>query len=202
MHGGEIKKGIKVTKDHTEALEKMDALSAFAPLHNHHAVLCVRACLDALPESTNLLLFDTLFHQTIAQDVYTYALPPTDEELAIPLRKYGFHGLSYASIVNSLSKELGKPEDQINVVVAHLGSGASSCCIEGGKSIDTSEWGGSRTVAVLIAGMGLTPLEGLVGGTRTGTIDPTAIFHHTKDYAEDAGLKGIHVTKAEYIMNK
>lgn len=73
-------------------------------------------------------------------------------------------------------------------MIAHLGSGASACCILGGKSIDTS--------------MGLTPLEGLVGGTRTGDIDPTAIMHHSPDYAEDAGLSGMKVTKGEWVMNK
>lgn len=90
--------------------------------------------------------------------------------------------------MRSLASHLNKPTSALNIVVAHLGSGASSACIRGGKSIDTS--------------MGLTPLEGLVGGTRTGTIDPTAIFHHTKDYWTDAGLPGIKVSKAEALMNK
>lgn len=157
-------------------------------IQNHHAVLCVKACLESLPSATNLLLFDTLFHQTLPPEVYTYALPPAPEEPVIPLRKYGFHGLSYASIVHSLAKAVGKQDAEVNIVVAHLGSGASACCIERGKSIDTS--------------MGLTPLEGLVGGTRTGTIDPTAIVHHTKDYYKDAGVAGIKVSKGEYIMNK
>ncbi|WOO76818.1 putative acetate kinase [Vanrija pseudolonga] len=188
VHGGTNTKGLVVTADHREALGEMDALSEFAPLHNHHAVLGVKACLDVLPQHTSLLLFDTLFHQTIPPEVYTYALPPPDGKLPIPLRKYGFHGLSYASIVRSLASYLGKPTDTLNIVVAHLGSGASSACIRGGKSIDTS--------------MGLTPLEGLVGGTRTGTIDPTAIFHHTKDYWTDAGLPGIKVSKAEALLNK
>lgn len=99
----------------------------------------MRACLEALPEHTSVLLFDTLFHQTLPRETYTYALPPPELATAIPLRKYGFHGLSYASIVRSLSANLGKPASDINVVVAHLGSGASACCILGGKSIDTSE---------------------------------------------------------------
>lgn len=70
--------------------------------------------------------------------MYTYPLPPPDTKLPIPLRKYGFHGLSYASIVNTLSRTWDKPQDKINLVVAHLGSGASACCIRGGQSIDTS----------------------------------------------------------------
>ena len=106
----------------------------------------------------------------------------------MPLQKYGFHGLSYASIVRSMAKQLEKDESDINLVVAHLGSGASACCIKSGRSIDTS--------------MGLTPLEGLIGGTRSGTIDPTAIFHHTPGAAEDAGLSDMHVSKAELLLNK
>lgn len=75
--------------------------------------------------------------QTIPPETFTYALPPSSVDLQMPLRKYGFHGLSYASIVRSLARHLGKKEDQVNVVVAHLGSGASACCIKNGKSIDT-----------------------------------------------------------------
>ncbi|CAK9784412.1 acetate and butyrate kinase [Cutaneotrichosporon oleaginosum] len=188
VHGGMNKKGLRVTKEDTRELEQMDALSSFAPLHNHHAVLCVRACLDAVPKSTQLLYFDTLFHQTLPPEVYTYALPPTKADLAIPLRKYGFHGLSYASIVHQLAQHTHTTPDKLNLVVAHLGSGASACCIRAGKSIDTS--------------MGLTPLEGLVGGTRTGNIDPTAIMHHTPEYARDAGLSGMHVSRGEWVMNR
>lgn len=136
MHGGENSKGIVVTKEHSEALEQMDALSEFAPLHNHHAVLCVKACLDSLPKSTNLLLFDTLFHHSLPLEAYTYALPAANT--TIPLRKYGFHGLSYASITHSIAKELGIEDGEVNIIVAHLGSGASACCIKAGKSIDTS----------------------------------------------------------------
>lgn len=190
MHGGLNTKPLIVTHEHEEALTDMDALSEFAPLHNHHAVLGVRACLSVLPSHTSVLLFDTLFHQTLPREVYTYALPPADAglQLPIPLRKYGFHGLSYASIVRTLSARLNKPADTLNLVVAHLGSGASACCIHLGKSIDTT--------------MGLTPLEGLVGGTRTGTIDPTAIFHHTRDVTADSGITDMHVSRAEYVLNK
>jgi acetate kinase len=205
VHGGTHTNGIRITKDHEEGLKEMDKLSEFAPLHvrphcdscparnsiyvqNHHAVLAVKSCLEALPNHTSFLVFDTLFHQTIPPEVYTYALPPPVQEAVMPLRKYGFHGLSYASIVSILSKFLQKPLEKVSVVVAHLGSGASSCCILSGKSIDTS--------------MGLTPLEGLIGGTRSGTIDPTAIFHHTPDCAADAGIEGMKVTKAEATLNK
>ncbi|BEJ17045.1 hypothetical protein CspHIS471_0604460 [Cutaneotrichosporon sp. HIS471] len=188
VHGGMNKRGLNVTKQDSHELEQMDTLSRFAPLHNHHAVLCVRACLDAVPNSTQLLYFDTLFHQTLPPEVYTYALPPSSAPLAIPLRKYGFHGLSYSSIVHQLAQHTNTSPEALNLVVAHLGSGASACCIRAGKSIDTT--------------MGLTPLEGLVGGTRTGNIDPTVIMHHSPDYASDAGLHGMHVTRGEWVMNR
>ncbi|BEI86211.1 hypothetical protein CcaverHIS002_0604980 [Cutaneotrichosporon cavernicola] len=187
VHGGLNKRGLRVTKEDSHELEQMDALSRFAPLHNHHAVLCMRACLDAVPNSTQLLYFDTLFHQTLPPEVYTYALPPSNAPLAIPLRKYGFHGLSYSSIVHQLAQHTNTSPEALNLVVAHLGSGASACCIRAGKSIDTT--------------MGLTPLEGLVGGTRTGNIDPTAIMHHTPDYASDAGLHDMHVTRGERLAS-
>ncbi|WRT67973.1 acetate kinase [Kwoniella shivajii] len=188
VHGGIHTKGITVTKEHEEALEEMDKLSEFAPLHNHHAVVAVRSCLDALPHHTSLMVFDTLFHASLPEEVYTYALPPPDRELAMPLRKYGFHGLSYASIVQSMAEKLGKKVEDVNIVVAHLGSGASACCIKGGQSIDTT--------------MGLTPLEGLIGGTRSGTIDPTAIFHLTANPAEGVDFKDYTVSKAEILLNK
>jgi acetate kinase len=90
--------------------------------------------------------------------------------------------------VHQLAKHTNSAPESLNLVVAHLGSGASACCIRAGKSIDTS--------------MGLTPLEGLVGGTRTGNIDPTAIMHHTPEYADDAGLHGMRVSRGEWVMNR
>lgn len=124
----------------------------------------------------------------------------------MPLRKYGFHGLSYASVLYQLAEFEHKPTKEMNLVIAHLGSGASACCILHGESVDTSRFGifmmNSHCAITYTTGMGLTPLEGLVGGTRTGTIDPTAIFHHTPDYYKEAPLKDMKVTKAEWIMNK
>jgi acetate kinase len=121
----------------------------------------------------------------------------------MPLQKYGFHGLSYASIVDSVAKYLKKPADQVDIVVAHLGSGASAACIQGGKSIDTSKLTSPYLKSIeLMAGMGLTPLEGLIGGTRCGTIDPTAVFHLLKDPGSDGGADGMKVSKAEMTLNK
>ena len=141
-----------------------------------------------MPSSRQILLFDTLFHQSIPEHVYTYplALPPTTPP--IPLRKYGAHGLSYASVLSSVSSYLQKPEQEVNIVVAHLGSGASVCAIKNGKSYDTS--------------MGLTPLDGLPGGTRSGSIDPALVFHHTPASSEAVDFKGTRLCRGEMLLNK
>jgi acetate kinase len=114
-------------------------------------VLAVRSCFEALPEHESLLVFDTLFHvrvptlneltyqQSLPEEVYTYAFPGPEHEQKMPIRKYGFHGLSYGSILGSVAQKLGKKEEDVSIVIAHLGSGGSACCIQNGKSIDTSE---------------------------------------------------------------
>ncbi|CED84592.1 acetate kinase [Phaffia rhodozyma] len=190
VHGSTHTSPITVTKKHQEGLKEMEKLSEFAPLHNHNAVLAIQATIDALPESTSILLFDTLFHQTLGPEIYTYAVPDIGHKTPVPLRKYGFHGLSYASVLRSIANHLKQDQSDVNAVVCHLGSGGSVCMIQDGQSKDTS--------------MGLTPLEGLVGGTRSGSIDPTLIFHHTPDCAENALDKsdGRFISKAEMVLNK
>ncbi|QRV77612.1 acetate kinase [Ceratobasidium sp. AG-Ba] len=188
VHGGTESEPMVIWPGHEEGLQKMDALSIFAPLHNHFAVEVVRFCLKYIPAARQVLLFDTMFHSTIPPQVYTYPLAPSSETLPIPLRKYGAHGLSYASVLDSVSSYLGKPKDQCSLVIAHLGSGASVCLVKDGKSYDTS--------------MGLTPLDGLPGGTRTGSVDPVLIFHHTPDASELVDIPGGQCAKAEIVMNK
>ncbi|KAG9074260.1 hypothetical protein FS749_014216, partial [Ceratobasidium sp. UAMH 11750] len=188
VHGGTESEPMAIWPGHEDGLQKMDALSAFAPLHNHFAVQVVRFCLKHIPNSRQILLFDTMFHLTLPPHIYTYPLAPSSETPPIPLRKYGAHGLSYASILDNVSFHLGKPKDQCSLVIAHLGSGASVCLVKDGKSYDTS--------------MGLTPLDGLPGGTRTGSVDPVLIFHHSPNAAELADILGGHCAKAELILNK
>ncbi|QRV92426.1 acetate kinase [Ceratobasidium sp. AG-Ba] len=188
VHGGTESEPMVIWPGHEEGLQKMDALSIFAPLHNHFAVEVVRFCLKYIPTARQVLLFDTMFHSTIPPQVYTYPLAPSSETLPIPLRKYGAHGLSYASVLDSVSSYLGKPQEQCSLVIAHLGSGASVCLVKDGKSYDTS--------------MGLTPLDGLPGGTRTGSVDPVLIFHHTPDASELVDIPGGQCAKAEIVMNK
>lgn len=129
-----------------------------------------------------------MFHQTLPEHVYTYPLSPPPDTPPIPLRKYGAHGLSYASVLSSIASHLQKPKDQVNIVVAHLGSGASVCAIRGGKSYDTS--------------MGLTPLDGLPGGSRSGSVDPVLVFHHTPHASESVDFKGTQLSRGEMLLNK
>ncbi|GAA5929461.1 uncharacterized protein JCM15063_004156 [Sporobolomyces koalae] len=191
VHGGTADGPIVIRhgdKEEKEVLDRMEQVSSFAPLHNHHAMLIVKTCLHSLPDSLSILCFDTLFHQTIPNYRRTYAISTPPHKTPVPLLKYGFHGLSYGSILRQTAKHLGKPTSEVNIAVAHLGSGGSCCLIQGGESKDTT--------------MGVTPLEGLPGGTRSGTIDPSLIFHHTPDCSETVKWSGRDITKAEYVLNK
>ncbi|BGP40710.1 hypothetical protein JCM10449v2_004672 [Rhodotorula kratochvilovae] len=191
VHGGTADGPIVIRhgdKEEQEVLDRMEEVSSFAPLHNHHAMLIVKECLEQLPDAYSVLCFDTLFHQTIPQFRRQYAISTPDHETPVPLVKYGFHGLSYANIRDQMAEELGKPKDQINLVVAHLGSGGSCCLIQNGESKQTT--------------MGVTPLEGLPGGTRSGTVDPSLIFHHTPDCSGTVKWSGRDITKGEYVLNK
>ncbi|GAA5921482.1 hypothetical protein JCM1841_005478 [Sporobolomyces salmonicolor] len=191
VHGGTADGLILIRhgdKDEQEVLDKMEEVSAFAPLHNHHAMLIVKTCLQSLPSATSVLCFDTLFHRSIPLYRRTYALSTPTHKTPVPLIKYGFHGLSYGSIVRQMAGELGKKVEDVNLVIAHLGSGGSCCLIQGGESRSTS--------------MGLTPLEGLPGGTRSGTVDPSLIFHHTPDCSGTVKWSGRDITKGEYVLNK
>lgn len=156
VHGGDYSEPQPITPD---TLHHLEALTELAPLHNGPALAIVRACLlDLLPHSTrNIAVFDSQFHATLPLHVRTY---PIERERALKngLRKYGFHGISYAFVTRETAKFLGKEEKDTNIIALHLGSGASACAIRGGKSVDTS--------------MGLTPLAGLPGATRSGSVDP------------------------------
>ncbi|KAK4705701.1 acetate kinase, partial [Phenoliferia sp. Uapishka_3] len=191
VHGGTATAPVVIHHGDAEeqsTLDQMDEVSDFAPLHNHHAMLIVKTCLTSLPEASSVLLFDTLFHTTIPEFRRTYAISQPGHPTPVPLKRYGFHGLSYASILRQMSEELKKDPKEVNLVVAHLGSGGSVCLIQGGESTNTS--------------MGLTPLEGLPGGTRAGSIDASLIFHHTKDCSGTVEWSGRPISKAEYVLNK
>lgn len=154
VHGGKYDRPKIITED---TYHNLEALRDLAPLHNASALEIVKYCISALPSTRNIAVFDSEFHQTIPEHVYTY---PINQEIAKKngLRKYGFHGISYSFITRSVAEFLGKKEKDTNLILLHLGSGASACAVRNGKSWDTS--------------MGLTPLAGLPGATRSGSLDP------------------------------
>ncbi|KAJ8108224.1 hypothetical protein OPT61_g8322 [Boeremia exigua] len=186
VHGGDYPRSQVIDK---ETYHHIEELSDLAPLHNAPALSIVRAVADILPHAKNIAYFDSSFHNTLPEHVCTY---PIDQSVAKKnkLRKYGFHGISYSFIVDAVSAYLKKPVSELNIIALHLGSGASACCIRGGKSIDTS--------------MGLTPLAGLPGATRSGSIDPSLMFHFTHSAGKPSHSSGtqLHITQAEEILNK
>ena len=158
VHGGEyFSSSVVVTED---VLKKIEECSDLAPLHNPANILGIKACMNLMPGVPNVVVFDTAFHQTMPEKAFIYGIPYSYYE-NYKLRKYGFHGTSH-SYVSKIAAELsGKPIEESKVIVCHLGGGASICAVKGGKSVDTS--------------MGLTPLEGLIMGTRSGSVDPAVI---------------------------
>lgn len=137
-------------------------LAQLAPLHNpgHHQAII--AGLAAFPHVPHVAVFDTAFHQTMPPAAYTYAIDPAVAERH-GVRRYGFHGISHEVVSRRAARLLGRPVHELKQIVLHLGNGASACAVEHGRSVATS--------------MGLTPLEGLVMGTRSGDIDPGALLH-------------------------
>ena len=186
VHGGDYPRSQVIDK---ETYHHIEELSDLAPLHNAPALTIVRAVAEALPHSKNIAYFDSSFHNTLPDYICTY---PIDQEVAQKnkLRKYGFHGISYSFIVNAVAEHLKKPADQVNIIALHLGSGASACCIKNGRSLDTT--------------MGLTPLAGLPGATRSGSIDPSLMFHYTHNAGKPShsSSEKMHITQAEEILNK
>ena len=145
------------------AIERLEALSPLAPLHQPHNLACIRAIQMAMPGLPQVACFDTAFHRTQPFEAETFALPET--VTAKGVQRYGFHGLSYAYIADQLPA-VDPALAEGRVIVAHLGNGASLCAIRAGKAVATT--------------MGFTPLDGLVMGTRCGAIDPGVIFHLVK----------------------
>ncbi|KAF9223440.1 acetate and butyrate kinase [Gyrodon lividus] len=188
VHGGDYTEPVIISEQSYHHIEK---LSDLAPLHNGSALSVIKTCLKALPNALSIAFFDTAFHKDLPRHVSTYAI---NQEVAKErgLRKYGFHGLSYAFIKRVVARYLNKDEDALNIIALHIGSGASACAIRAGKSIDTT--------------MGLTPLSGLPGATRVGDVDASLIFHYTSESPSrlshnSAIAKKVHITRAEEILN-
>ena len=156
VHGGEyFKKSTLITED---VIDKIKKLIPLAPLHNPAHVIGIEICRELMPNVPNVATFDTAFHQTMPEENFLYAVPYGDYT-EHHLRKYGFHGTSHYYVSNEAVKILNKKNSKI--IVCHLGNGSSVCAVQDGKSISTS--------------MGLTPLEGLIMGTRSGDIDAGVI---------------------------
>jgi len=160
VHGGSIFD--RATLVTAEVEEQIDELSALAPLHNPANLQGIRAARKALPHVPHVAVFDTAFHQTLPAAAYTYAI---DAELAEKhrVRRYGFHGTSHKYVSEQAAIFLDRPLSELKTIVLHLGNGASVAAIDGGVSVETS--------------MGMTPLEGLVMGTRSGDVDPAVLIH-------------------------
>ncbi|KAI5463026.1 Acetokinase family-domain-containing protein [Mariannaea sp. PMI_226] len=186
VHGGDYDKSQIITQDTYHHIED---LSDLAPLHNGVALGIIDTCIKLLPDAVNIACFDSQFHTTLPPHIYTYPINPKIAK-SNRLRKYGFHGISYAFITRSVAQFLQKDVSSLNIIALHLGSGASACAIKDGKSWDTS--------------MGLTPLAGLPGATRSGSVDPSLVFHYASDVGKlsPASTKHLHISVAEEILNK
>jgi len=183
VHGGDFDRAMVLSN---ETIQEIEDLTELAPLHNAPALGLVHIAISQLPRAQNIAYFDTTFHSTLPPAARTYMVAPSNPKV----RRYGFHGISYAFILHSVAGYLGQPVEETSLIVLHLGSGASACAIRNGLSIDTS--------------MGLTPAEGLPGATRSGTVDPTLVFHTTSSASSlsRASTKDMHITKAEDVLNK
>ena len=160
VHGGDRFAAPVLIDD--AVLEALRSLSTLAPLHNPVNALGIDVSRRAFPHLPHVAVFDTAFHQTLPPHAYTYAVPRAwAREHGV--RRYGFHGTSHAFVSRRAAALLGRAVTDTNVIVLHLGNGASAAAVAGGRSVDTS--------------MGLTPLEGLMMGTRSGDIDPAVVLH-------------------------
>jgi acetate kinase len=155
VHGGPEFTGPTMVNPAVE--DDLDRLADLAPLHNPPAVAAMRALDSLRPDLPTVACFDTAFHATLPAAASTYAIPAAWSE-RWPLRRYGFHGLSHSYASRRAAELLGRPLEELRIVTAHLGAGASLCAVAGGRSVDTT--------------MGFTPMEGLVMATRSGSVDP------------------------------
>lgn len=158
VHGGEQFAASTLITD--EVLRAIEECSELAPLHNPANLTGIRSCMELMPKTPMVAVFDTAFHQTMPEEAYMYGIPYRYYE-KYKIRRYGFHGTSHSYVSHRAAQLLKKPYESLKIIVCHLGNGASVSAIRDGKCVDTS--------------MGLTPLEGLVMGTRSGDIDPAVI---------------------------
>ena len=158
-HGGEYFRDPVLVND--SVLQKIEELAVLAPLHNPANALGIRMAADLFPGKPQVAVFDTAFHQTLPPYAFHYAIPFEHYE-KYRIRRYGFHGTSHHYVTMEAARRLGRPYNRTQFISAHLGNGCSATAVKNGQSVDTT--------------MGLTPLEGLVMGTRSGDVDPSLLF--------------------------
>ena len=175
VHGGEkFTTSVVITP---EVVKEIEACNDLAPLHNTANLIGYNACKELMPNTPMVAVFDTAFHQTMPKKAFTYAIPHEYYD-KYKVRRYGFHGTSHSYVSKRAAEILEKPYDSLKTIVCHLGNGASICAVENGKSVDTT--------------MGLTPLEGLAMGTRSGDMDPAIMeFIAGKENLDIAGIMNI-----------
>lgn len=179
VQGAEIFDKATIVTD--EVIDQIDGLAELAPVHNHPHALALRACKKVIPEYVpQVVVFDTAFHQTMPEKAYMFGLPYECYE-KFHVRKYGFHGTSHRFVSRALAKVMGKNVEDLKIVSCHLGNGSSITAVNGGKSVDTS--------------MGFTPLDGVIMGTRSGCVDPSAVTFVQKKLGLDASEMSEYLNK-------
>lgn len=175
LHGGAKISDSCIIDD--EVISVIEECCDLGPLHNPANLMGIRACMELMPGKPNVAVFDTAFHQTMPEKAYMYAIPYEYYE-KYKVRRYGFHGTSHSYVSKKAAEVMGKAYDEVKTIVCHLGNGASVSAVLNGKSVDTS--------------MGLTPLEGLVMGTRSGDIDPAIMeFIAQKENLDIEGIMNV-----------
>ena len=178
VHGGEKFSGSVLIND--EVIKAIEDCNDLAPLHNPANLIGVNSCKELMPNVPMVAVFDTAFHQTMPPKAYLYGIP-YEYYRKYKVRRYGFHGTSHEYVANRTAQFLGKDIKDMKIIVCHLGNGASVSAVDGGKCVDTS--------------MGLTPLEGLIMGTRSGDLDPAIL-----DFLADK--EGLSLKEILTILNK
>ena len=178
VHGGEKFNKAVIIND--SVLKDIESLNDLAPLHNPANLIGINSCITNMPGKPNVAVFDTAFHQTMPEKAYMYGLPYEYYE-KYKVRRYGFHGTSHDFVSAHAAEMIGKDRNDLKIIVCHLGNGASVSAVMNGKCVDTS--------------MGLTPLEGLIMGTRSGDLDPAILSF----IGEKEGLSAAEVNN---VLNK
>lgn len=177
VHGGQtFNQSVRVSQP---VIDRLRELSELAPLHNPPSIAGIEAAMAVLPDVPHVAVFDTAFFATLPPEAYTYAIN-ADVTAQHKIRRFGFHGTSHNYVSDKAAEFLGRPIEDLKIIVAHLGNGASLSAIDGGVAVDTS--------------MGLTPLEGLVMGTRSGDVDP--------GLPKFLAGKGMSLTEIDDMLNK